>query len=86
MSDLHLPLFKKEWPWVTCSCHSLQKSDESDLLSSLMIVMSDLLFRSLKTSDSLKKIPPFHHVFDCFSPFYAQERITSIALHSVAPF
>ena len=69
MSDLHLPLFKKEWPWVTCSCHSLQKSDESDLLSSLVIVMSDLLFRSLKMSDSLKKNSSISPCFLLLFPF-----------------
>ena len=37
-----------------------------------------------KTSESLQKFIFFLYVFDSFSPFYAQERIAPVALHSIA--
>ena len=59
-----------------CSRCSLKKSD-----------VSDYLFLSHKPCNSLEKIVffiMFLTFFHCFFPFYAQERISPVALRSVA--
>ena len=45
-----------------------------------------LLFHPHKTNDSPEKNRSFYHVVHCLSPFYAQEKIAPVALHSLLFF
>ena len=45
-----------------------------------------LLFHPHKTNDSPEKNRSIYHVVHCLSPFYAQEKIAPVALHSLLFF
>ena len=74
-------LFLKELPWAICSRRSLKKSDTSESLSSLFkkewlfmihsFALEKLAIRSRKFVFFTLSLT----VYDCFPPFYAQERI-----------
>ena len=92
--SLLFALLLKEWLWANHSCHSLKKQLCANCspctflktkVSDLIFFTSKLLFRSQKTSDSLKKIiffVCFWHfltVFHSFPLFNAQKQIAPVA-------
>ena len=95
-SDSLSSLFKKERLWGNWSRHSVQKSGDSESLfnmsDSLVFLKANCTFALLLSrNEQFARIfcCCFHHVltvFHFFSPFYAQERITPVALCSVALF
>ena len=96
VSDLLSSLFKKERPWANRSHYSLQKSDESQSLFNkewrewfTRFFRANPTFTIKKRAIRLKKFlvfTMFLTVFHCFSPFYAQELIATVALCSVPLF